>query len=237
MILVKTSFGLRGAIVPLFNKSQSWDYGFFQLSVESGVCEIGYEDEALEGSAREVVKRYLAAHNFENGTNYHVDLNVSWRMDASGSKAIAIEFCENLSITASLSVQVTQVTSTGGARLVSPGFDSDALDNQTTLVNQCHKDPALASALMYFNEEVIEDEHPLYGIYKAIEALTKAIPGGREALGMLVGHNKNYVGDVMVTAQLTRHHNDPDAKRVLTDEECKERAKILIRGYANTVQI
>jgi hypothetical protein len=234
---VETSFGLAGAIIPPFHKSQSWVSGSFQLSVENGVIVIGYEDEALAGEAREVVKLYLAAHNLENGTNYQVDLNQSWQTHAGGSKTIGMEFSETLSMTGSLSARVTQATITGRARIVSPGFDSETLDNQTALVDKCRKEPALASALTYFNEEVIDDDRPLYGIYKAIEALTKALPGGREALGKLAGHDEKYVTDVTQTAQLTRHHDDPDAKRVLTDEECKERAKILIRAYANAVQI
>jgi len=237
LFFVTTSFGLRGTIIPPFQKSQSWISGSFQLSVESGVIAIGYEDEALVDKAREVVKLYLAAQNFENGTNYHVDLNQSWQTHASGSKTIGMNFSEKLSMTESLSVQVTQATITGRARIVSPGFDSETLDNRTAFVDKCHKDPELASALTYFNEEVIDDDRPLYGVYKAIEALTKALPGGREALGKLAGYNKTYVTDVTQTAQLTRHHNDADAKRVLTDEECKERAKILIRAYASTVQI
>jgi len=211
--------------------------GAFQLSVENGVSAIGYEDEALAGKAREVVKLYLAAHNLENGTNYQIDLNQSWQTRADGSKMIAMNFSEELSMNASLGAQVTQATITGRARIVSPGFDSETLDNQTALVDKCHKDPALARALTYFNEEVIDGDRPLYGIYKAIEALTEALPGKRDALGKLAGHDKTYVTDVTQTAQLTRHHNDPNAKRILTDEECKERAKILIRAYASTVRV
>lgn len=198
---------------------------------------IEYEDEALAREARDVVKLYLAAHNLENGTNYRVDLNQSWRTHAGRSKTIEMELSEALSMAESLSVRVTQATITGRARIVSHGFDSEILDNQTALVDKCRKDPALASSLTYFNEEVIDDDRPLQGLYKVIEALTKALPGGRETLGKLAGHDKKYVTDVTQAAQLTRHHDDPDAKRVLTDEECKERVKILIRAYANAVPI
>jgi hypothetical protein len=46
---------------------------------------------------------------------------------------------------------------------------------------------------------------------------------------------KEYVDDVMQTAQLTRHHNDPNAKRILTDEECKARAKVLLDAFSKSV--
>jgi hypothetical protein len=58
---------------------------------------------------------------------------------------------------------------------------------------------------------------------------------GREALGGLAGHDKKYVDDVMETAELTRHHNDPNARQVLTEEECRSRARILIDAYANSI--
>lgn len=234
---VETPFGVCGDIVPPFHKSQSWDHGSFQLSVENGVIAIGFEDEALADKAREVVKMYLAAHNLENGTNYHVDLNRSWQPQAGSSRRTRVDFSEELSMTPSFGARVVRATNTGRARIVSPGFDSETLDNQTVLVDKCLKDRGLASALAYFNDEVIEDDRPQYGIYKAIEALTKELPGGREALGRLAGRDKRYVTDVTQTAQLTRHHDDPDANRVITDEECKERAKILIRAYASKVQI
>ncbi len=195
--------------------------------MENGAIAIGYEDEALTASAREVVKLYLAAHNLENGTNYHVDLNQNWRRNAGGGKTIGVEFSETLSLTATISARIT-----GRARLLTNGFDSESLGNQTALVEKCLKDPALASALSYFHEEVVDDDRPLYGIYKAVEALAKALPGGRSELAKLGGYGKGYVGDVMGTAQLTRHHEDPNAEQKLNDEECKERAMNLIRAYA-----
>lgn len=218
--------------MPPFRKPQLWTYGPFKLSVENGAIAIGYEDEALTGKAQEVVKLYLAAHNLENGTNYHVDLNQSWRINPGEGKTIGAEFSEKVGFTASVSARIT-----GRAHVIINGFDSESFGNQTALVEKCGKDPALASALSYFHEEVVDNNRPLYGIYKAVEALTKVLPGRQSALGKLAGYDKRYVGDVMQTAQLTRHHEDPNAKRVLTDEECKERAMILIRAYANWVQI
>ena len=128
-------------------------------------------------------------------------------------------------------MRITEVTATGTARVVEPGFDSEALDRQTTLVEKCLGDAALYSAVKYFDEEVIDTKRPLYGIHKAIEALSKEC-GGRAALGNLVGKDKTFVDGIMQTAQLTRPHEDPNAKRILTDEECKERAKLLIMAYA-----
>jgi hypothetical protein len=54
------------------------------------------------------------------------------------------------------------------------------------LVKKSQISPALAKALPYFSAEVVDDERPLYGIYKAVEALCEWLPGGRGALGILV---------------------------------------------------
>lgn len=90
------------------------------------------------------------------------------------------------------------------------------------------------------HNEAIDNDRPLYGVYKALEALTAALPNGREGLGMLVGLGgkaaKKYVDDVMQTAQLTRHHHDPNVQRVLTDEQCKERARILLDAFAKSMK-
>jgi len=179
----------------------------------------------------EAANLYLAAHNLENGTNYRVDLNQNWQMRFQGMRVLGIQVSDKLSMTESLGIRVNQANIASRAQLVKPGFDSETLDRQTPLVEKCRKDTVLKSALTYFSEEVIDNDRPLYGVYKAIEALSKKC-GGRAALGKLVGKGKTFVDEVMQTAQLTRHHEDPHAERMVTDQECKERAKLLITAYA-----
>ena len=132
-------------------------------------------------------------------------------------------------------IRVSQVIIQGKARIVTAAYDSAKLSTYSSQGGKSQRSTALANALKYFSEETINDERPLYGIYKAIEALAAAVTGGREALGKLVGHGKAYVDDVMQTAQLTRHHNDANARKILTDQQCKERAKILIDAFAKSI--
>ena len=58
--------------------------------------------------------------------------------------------------------------------------------------------------------------------------------GGREKLARLVGQGVRYVDDLMQTTQIMRHART-QAKRVLVDEECRQRAKILIEAYAGAI--
>jgi hypothetical protein len=137
-------------------------------------------------------------------------------------------------------VRITTVTIQGKASIVSEVFDSAKVSSYSALVKKSQKNPALAKALMYFSDEVVDDERALYGIYKAIEALCESLPGERAALGMLAGcqnskAGKRYVDDIMQTSGLTRHHNDPNSRPILTDAECKERARILIEAFANSI--
>jgi hypothetical protein len=243
---METNFGLRGTIVPIdqfLGKQQSFPFEQFEVSVDDGILEIGYDNETLEEKARELADDYLNAFSVESGTRYNVELNQSWRKSPDGIKTIGIAVSDALKLADGIRItRETQVTQKGHAHIVSQVFDSSYLVNQTPLVAKCQKDQALRAALRYLNKEVIEDARPLYGIYKAIEALTKALPGGRGALGMLAGAKNNkdgkrFVDDIMETSGITRHHHDPNANQVLTDSECKERATLLIRAYANSLHI
>ena len=161
------------------------------------------------------------------------DLNQSWEVKPDGAKAIGLTMNETLKLSADL--RVTQVTIQGKARIVTAEYDSAKLSTYSALAQKSQQNVALANAIRYFNEETIDDEKPLYGIYKAVEALTAALPGGRGKLGMLAGHGKRYVDDIMQTSGLTRQHNNPNARPILTDQQCKERAKILIDAFAKSI--
>jgi hypothetical protein len=233
-----TSFGLRGAITPpdaLKDFAESFVSGPFHISLQNGIIEIGFENESLADAARSLIERYLDVSSFVRGRRLTTDLNQSWRKNTHGTRDISIALSETIKVHDDLQLTTTSVTITGKAFIV-PAFDSRSLAQQNDLIAKCEKSPALTSALRYFNEEVVADDKPLYGVYKAIEALTQALcKKGRAKLGQLAGQTEKYVSDVMQTAQTTRHHADPDASQVLTEAECRERARILIEAYAKSI--
>jgi hypothetical protein len=234
-----TTFGFRGTITPadiLRGHKESFTTGHFQISIEDGVYEIGYEDETLADDAKEVAARYIAAYSFNRDRSFELDLNQSWRKNTDGTKSIAISLTDRVHITDELGIMTTSVTIAGKASIVK-AFDSRDFDNETELVRKSFSDPALAKALQYFSEEVVGDDRPLYGVYKALEALTEALgSNGRERLAGLVGQSKEYVSDIMQTAQTVRHHADPNARPVISERECRNRAKALILAYSRTVK-
>jgi hypothetical protein len=237
---METTFGLRGAIMPhgaLGDFTESFVEGPFQISVNNGVIEIGFEDESLRAAAKETVEHYIAVSGFVRGQRLSADLNQWWRKNAQGSKDSGLSVFDKGHVTDDLRATRTQATITGGAFIIR-AFDSRSLANQRDLIQRSYKDPALAAALRYFNDEVIAQERPLYGIYKALEALTRTLgKSGRAKLARLAGENEKYVDDVMETAQTMRHHDDPNARQVLTEAECKARAKILISAYAKSITL
>jgi len=217
---METSYGLRGKITPmevLMDHKELFHDGPFQISIENNILEIGYEDMSLIDQARDKANRYIDVLSFDLRRKLTIDLDSSWSKNSNGGRSVCISLA-------------------CGAFIVSPS-ESKSLAQRSEMVKKCDKDLALTSALHYFNEEVINSDKPLYGIYKAIEALTKALgkKHGREKLGRLIGKSERYVDDIMQTAQLTRHHNDQNANLILTEAECKERARKLIEAYMNLV--
>ena len=232
--LMDTKHGLRGAIVPpgpFKGKEETFQFEGFPIEIKDGVIEIGFEDKADEGRARDIVRQHLEWFSAAHGIRHTVDLNQSWELKPGGGKAFGIAFSETLKLSAD--IRVSQATIQGKARIVSPVYDSAALSTYSALVEKSRRNTALANAVRYFSEEVLDDDRPLYGVYKALEELCHAI-GGRGKLAQLVNKPEKYVSDIMETAQLTRHARTK-ARQLLSDQEFHERARILIEAYAKSI--
>jgi hypothetical protein len=231
---MNTTFGLRGAIIPagaLGEFAESFADEPFQVSVSNGVIEIGYEDELQAEAARELVRQYIDASSFARNRPLRADLNQSWRKRAEGGKDFASSVSDTVHLTADLQATTTEVTQTGRALILAP-FDNCSLASQRQMASKARNNPALSSALRYLNEEVVGDDRPLYGIYKALEALTGSLgKDGRARLGALAKEDKKFVSDVMETAQTTRHHDDPNARRA-TCGGCKQASFVFCRSVA-----
>jgi len=237
---METKYGLRGAIVPtgpFKDADEAFAFDGFCIEVKDGVIAIGYNNRGDTERAREIIRQYLDWFSTEHNVSHTADLNQRWEIPDTEPSTIGLAV--NSASTATGKIQL-QVTIHGRARIVASGYDSGKLSTYSDKVRKSQQNQALARAVQYFHEEAIEADRPLYGIYKAIEALTQELPGGRAELGILAGcHNqkegKRYVDDIMQTSGLTRHHNDPDARRILSDDECRDRARILIGAFARHI--
>ena len=110
------------------------------------------------------------------------------------------------------------------------------------LFEKARKYSALKSILYYFDEEVLDDEQPLYGIYKALEAIISyyqetyklSETEARKKVAALAGQPLSYINDVIQTTQVKRHHKTL-ARRKLDDNECRNRAHLLIDLFARSL--
>lgn len=232
--VVNTKYGLRGTITPgerFKGTEESFAYDGFELEIKDGVIAIGFNDKADADRAREIVHQHLAWYSMSRRIRHTVDLNQSWELKSDHTKTVAINVGDRIKITDD--IRVTQATIQGKARIVSATYDSAALSSYSSFVRKTQHSSALAKAVTYFGEEVVDDDRPLYGVYKALEELSHAV-GGRDKLARLVGRPKKFVEDVMETTQLTRHART-FARQLLSEDECRERARILIEAYANSV--
>lgn len=232
---MNTNFGLGGTIQPASafkDRSESFTIDNFQIQITGALLEIGFENDDESENARLVVDQLLGGLSMDNNLRFTIDLNQAWKTEPEGGRALSITISETVNVSDRI-VTTTTIIKKGLSYIVSK-FDSYDLKNQVELVSKCQKDPTLALAVKYFSEEVIDQERPMYGIYKAIESLAGKV-GGREKLGILAGRNKKYVDEVMETANTFRHTAGGHSRQLLTDNECHDRAKLLIDAYAKSI--
>lgn len=227
-------FGFKGAIIPpvvVNDLTENWEQDGISFSINDGIFEVNFSSEQEEGKAREIADLFIKAWGFNHGTKLSVDFNHSWKPKENGKNFHSVSLHETVKVYDR--VIVHRVSSTARARIIGKGDSSSFFANQS-LVEKCLKDEGLKKALEFYSEEVIDNEKPLYGIYKALEILSKSLRtnkiNGRKALGKLANESEGYVDDVMQTTQRQRHAIT-QAKNLLSEQECKERAKILIDAY------
>ena len=115
-------------------------------------------------------------------------------------------------------------------------IDGASFTNDRAMFNKAQQYPALKSALTHYYDEIIDNDRPLYGCYKAIEAMANYLGSnkneGRKLLAQIAGKNLSYVSDTIQSTEVKRHDNTPSSKK-LEDDECRRRTKILIDAFAN----
>jgi hypothetical protein len=219
-------FGIRGELngYPWKDATEQFEEDGIEISIHDGVIEVGYDTATDKERAERLAHLYLNANTLRTGTKITVNFNYSWVENASGGVDHSIELSDQVKVTDRLQIRTNQATITGKARIVSPqDHDSASFTNDTEMVHKALQDTTLEKALGYFAQEVTDDDRPLYGAYKAIEAITEHFGrNGRQQLGSLVGKGKSYVDDLMQTAQHTRHAIT-SAGKPLTEDECVRR--------------
>jgi len=96
---MNTKHGLRGTIDPPGSfRDESLQFVGFSLDIKDGLIEIGFDDMADEGKARDIVRQYLEWFSFSHGVRHTVDLNQSWKMQPGGGKMIGVQLNDTLTV-------------------------------------------------------------------------------------------------------------------------------------------
>lgn len=215
-----------------------------EIEIKEGNLSVGVDNQRKLQEANEIALLILSVWGFRQNLQTTVTFDHNWITNKDGSKNLYLSLGGTTTSQGRVSIEkiTNQANITGKSRIISQKmYDSASFTNDLNLVVKALSNEALRNALAYYNNEVIEDDLPLYGIYKSIETITKYLEkngteNGREELGTLAGKNKKFVGDIMETAQkLTRHHEDKNARSLLSETECIERAKLLIEAFANSL--
>jgi len=226
-------FGIRGSLQPPIKDIENkFNFDAFSISIKDGVFEIGFDNAEDEEQARILVRQLLDSWSFRNNHKIEVNLNQKWKPLPEGKRHIEIELHEHIGISDRV---MTTVISERMAYVVVQSEDSYHFSNDIEMVRKASSNEALASALSFYSGEVLESQRPLYGLYKAIEVMSREV-GGDSQLASLINQPKRFVEDIKQTAQPTRHAYTP-ANEKLTESECRERVRRLLGAFADSINI
>ena len=233
-------YGFEGAINPsnlIKDLSEDWEENNVFYSIENAVFKAEFDKEEQKEAARKTANLFISSWNFNNNTHLTVDFDHSWKPGENTCRNHTLELSEKLTLNDSLK-GIHKASSERGIYVVGK-FNSNSFMENSSLVSKALKDDALRKAIEFYSKEVTSSKRPLYGIYKAVESLTKHLDKehprkGRTILGKLAGKNKRFVDEIMQSTDFQRH-SSPNTKKKLTDTECISRTKALILAYADSI--
>lgn len=232
-------FGIRGDISPSIKDIDN-DFVYddrISISVYDGVFEVGYDTEEDKNRALKIAVILINGWSFRN-FKICVDFNQSWKPDSHGNKTIGISVHDSLSVKDR--VIITTTTKRDMSYVVKQKYDSYHFSNDLDITKKAEKDETLSLVLDYFHDEVLGAERPNVGVYRIVEEIFKKV-GGKRQLAQLVGQNQKYIDEITESVQDHRHALAwlilKKAKPIINEHECVERAKKLIRAYADSLQM
>ncbi len=236
-------FGISAELTGYLGKDVNYekDVDGIHLNVHDGIIELSYDVATDEPRAKELAVAYINAYILRTDLKITEHFNHSWQKSQTGATNHSMQFASEVKMSSRLQgVSTHQKTQSAAARIVTQdAFDSASFANDSAMASKTLADITLKRALHYYAREVVDADRPLSGIYNAVEVITNHLGGdkvGRPKLAALARKNSSYVSDLMQATQATRHP-DPNTVVRLSENECKDRAKILINAYAQSVTV
>ncbi len=237
-------FGFKGTITPtavVKDLSENWEQDEISFAIKDGIFEAKYSDKSEKEKALATANLYIQSWNLEHNSKLTIDFNHFWEPKENGGTAHGLTLGENIKVSERVMINtITHSLSFSVKAKIVGKSDSASFSANQALVEKATKDATLQEAIRFYSDEVVDEKRPLYGVYKALEVLIGKLrvgakeEYGMEVLGRLAGKNKNYVKAVKETTQLQRHAKT-SARKLLSEQECRDRVRILIKAYANSV--
>jgi len=184
---------------------------------------------------------FLSAWSERQELKIRVEFDHTWEKISQDIQNSQLEQADEAKVTEPIQAQVTthQISIPTRVSLMSQQMiDGASFTNDRVMFHKAQQYPALKSALTHYHDEIIGNDRPLYGCYKAIEAMANYLGSnkyeGRKLLAQKTGKNLSYVSDIIQSAEVKRHDRTSSSKK-LEDDECRRRTKILIDAFANSL--
>lgn len=237
-------FGFKGVITPtavIKDLKETWEQAGISYSIMDGVFEVRYSNRDEKNKALQTAQLYIQSWNFQHDTKLSIDFNHYWEPKNGGGSLHNISLHDSIRFSDRVTTQtITHTLSFSVKAKIIGKSDSASFVANQNMVEKSLKSETLRKALQYYAEEVVDEKRPLYGIYKAIEVIVEELRGknkkklGIQALAQKAHCSDNYIEDVLETTQIQRHAITR-SRPLLTDQECRSRAKELISAYAKTI--
>ena len=212
-----------------------------EVEVKDGSIAVGVDDKSNLEKAKELACLLLAAWSERQECNIHVECNHTWEKISQDNQNSELEQADDAKAKEPIQAQVTthQMSIPTRVSLLSQQMiDAASFTNDRAMFHKAQQYPALKSALTHYHDEIIDNEMPLYGCYKAIEAMAHYLGSNkderRKLLAQIAGKNLSYVSDIIQSAEVKGHDNTTSSKR-LEDDECRRLTKILLDACANAL--
>ena len=213
------------------------EYNGLKLKINEGQIEVESLTEEKFIESETLAETFMKMWGFMNDRPISIEWSMKSIPNPSGGRIINVSIHEKITLTDSISATVTR-TINGVARIISEAKDG-SFKNISEISDKSLKDQTLQMALAFYMDEVVSDERPLIGVYKAIEIIANHLGKGElekgyATLAGLVGEPKKFVKDLQETTQSQRHALTK-ARKHFDDQEAKRRAKLLVLGYMNSL--
>ena len=244
---MKYLFGIEGRMLPL-NESNLGHYtntfNNIRVTITGGIIKVEFNQQEDFEEGKNLGHDVLLAYAFERNTSLSIDWFSSWKPSQKGGRDINLEIKEAVFATDFFDATIVKTHHQKGVARIEKDFQAvKSYDSIGEKVSKMRSNSTLKQVMEYYNNEVVRDDMPLYGTYKAIECIASHLGSDTTKPKLEVGYSKladlaekplRFVKDLQETAQHQRH-SATNCRMHFDNQEAKVRARFLIDCFTKSV--